>query len=139
MKKITQITLLVLSCLLLHTACAREGNIEEVLSESSVESSPEDSSDAAPAPILTDDGYIYFGKTYQGTGISYPKDGLIYSYPITGGSAKIICTDPSCLHRPFDTVSNPDPSCSAAVRGEFSDFNTLTTVNYKGRRDDLSI
>lgn len=61
------------------------------------------------------EGYINLGTVYQEEGISTGEK-LLYWTGWDDPGLEIICQDPTCQHSPYDSRTNPDPTCSASVK-----------------------
>lgn len=132
-----------LSAAVLLSGCASQGNISEVLqneqSESGTDIQAQDAQRAEneDGQSASDNGYIHYGNVYQESGITL-GDELLYAADWENTTAEIICTDPACLHEPYDESSNRNPECSAAVTGNWNVDIFLHSFLYEGRRIILS-
>lgn len=62
------------------------------------------------------DSYIGFGGESISEKLSvYVEDGLIHMYDAKSGQDMVLCSKADCNHEPYDEVSNPDPTCEAAL------------------------
>ncbi len=75
-------------------------------------------------------GYIYLGSAYQNEGITTGTEQIFWSDWDSPGM-RIICQDPTCGHLVYNSKTNPDPVCSAAVRNPGVFTNSIV---YNGRR-----
>lgn len=149
LSKIRSCTSVLTAAALLLSGCAAEGDITAALQDSRSEGETQDAQSAAEQEEQSgadsqtvsegdvepsDNGVIDWGKVFQESGITIGGE-LIYAADWENTTAEIICTDPSCLHKPYNERSNKDPECSATVAGEANESSLfLQSILYNGQR-----
>jgi hypothetical protein len=149
LKKIRATGCAVLAVVLVLSGCVQENRVNTLLQSeadssqaeepvagggSEEQSSGSEETVSEEQKAVTDNGRIFWDNVYQESGITLKQDGRIYEASWDNPSAEIICTDPSCIHRAYNETTNPDPTCGAAVSGNYSSTFALNSFLYKGQR-----
>lgn len=119
----------ILAMMFTSIGCHSSKDIQNILSSASYEESKDTNNYVASNGEIVE--RVYYNVVYQLEGIT-ASNGVIHSASWEDLTFEIICTDPTCTHERYGSLTNPTPTCSAVTTQNVT-FN-IESILYGGKR-----